>query len=58
MEQSNTYYLLDSMGRRVDGTWFYASNIKEAYRQFRESELYRRYYYGKIVRSYNGEVRG
>jgi hypothetical protein len=32
--------------------------VKEAYRKFRESELYRRYCYGKIVRSYNGGVMG
>jgi hypothetical protein len=58
MEQSNSYYLVDSMGRRVDGIWFFASNIREAYQQFRESELYRRYCYGKIVRCYRGGAKG
>ena len=57
IEQSNTYNVIDSMGRRTS-IWITASNIKDAYNEAkkRQQEIGSSYY--KVVRCYNGGLRG
>ena len=56
--QNNFYHLFDSMGRPTD-IYYVASNLKEAFKMFKEDkENYSVYYYGKLKRGYNGGVRG
>lgn len=58
IEQSNWYTVKDSMGRPT-GLYYIASNIKEAFAAFKaDTANYQKYYYGKLVRCYNGGVRG
>lgn len=58
IEQSNTYNVIDSMGRTTD-IYYCASNIKEAFKMFKaDNENFQKYYYGKLQRCYNGGVRG
>lgn len=56
-EQSNTYAVYDSMGRRT-GIYIIASNIKQACAEakLRQAEIGSSYY--KVKRCYNGGVRG
>ena len=56
-EQSNTYIVLDSMGRRTQ-VYIIASNIKDACKEAKKriSEIGSSYY--KVQRCYNGGVRG
>jgi hypothetical protein len=56
-EQSNTYNVIDSMGRPTD-IYIIASNIKEAcaIARTREREIKSSYY--KVKRCYSGGVRG
>ena len=55
--QSNTYKVIDSMGRTTS-IYIIASNIKEAYAEAkkREKEIGSAYY--KVKRTYNGGIRG
>ena len=55
--QSNTYNVIDSMGRPTE-IYIIASNIKEALAEAkkRESEIGSAYY--KVKRCYSGGVRG
>ena len=57
IEQSNTYNVIDSMGRPTQ-IYIIASNIKEACAEAkkRQSEIGSAYY--KVKRCYNGGVRG
>lgn len=57
IEQNNWYVIIDSMGRRTD-IYVIASNIREACKEARkiENEIGSSYY--KVVRCYNGGVRG
>jgi hypothetical protein len=57
IEQSNTYIVIDSMGRTTN-IYINASNIKEACAEAkkRQSEIGSSYY--KVKRAYNGGVRG
>lgn len=57
IEQSNTYNVIDSMGRPTK-IYIVASNIKDACAEAkkRESEIGSAYY--KVKRCYNGGVRG
>lgn len=57
IEQSNTYNVIDSMGRPTK-IYIIASNIKEACAEAkkRESEIGSAYY--KVKRCYTGGVRG
>lgn len=54
-EQSNTYVVYDSMGRRMD-IYITASNIKEACKKAKQMKEVP--YYHKVKRAYNGGVRG
>jgi hypothetical protein len=56
-EQSNSYVIIDSMGRRTK-IYILASNIKDACAEAkkRESEIGSSFY--KVKRCYNGGVRG
>ena len=57
-EQNNLYNVKDSMGRPTD-VYYTASNLTEAFKSFKEDKAnYQKYYYGKLVRCYNGGVRG
>jgi len=57
-EQANTYEVKDSMGRPTQ-IYYIASNIKDAYKLFKADKAnYSKHYYGKLVRVYNGGVRG
>ena len=57
IEQSNTYVVYDSMGRRTE-IYIFASNIKDACKEAKMSirEIGSSYY--KVKRAYNGGVRG
>ena len=57
IEQSNTYIVFDSMGRRTN-IYIVASNIKEACKKAKErqAEIGSNYY--KVKRAYTGGVRG
>lgn len=57
MEQSNTYNVIDSMGRPTS-IYIIASNIKEACQEAkkRRSEIGSTYY--KVKRCYSGGIRG
>ena len=55
IEQSNTYMVLDSMGRTM-GIYITASNIKDACKEAKKMKEVP--YYHKIKRCYNGGVRG
>jgi len=55
-EQSNTYKIIDSMGRET-GIYFIASNIKEACKIAKSMAAKLGNYY-KVKRCYNGGVRG
>ena len=57
IEQSNTYNVIDSMGRPTS-IYIIASNIKEACAEAkkRQAEIGSAYY--KVKRAYNGGVRG
>jgi len=57
IKQNNLYQIIDSMGRRTQ-IYINASNIKEACQEAkkRQSEIGSSYY--KVVRCYNGGVRG
>lgn len=56
-EQSNTYNIIDSMGRPTS-IYITASNLKDACKEAksREREIGSSYY--KVKRCYNGGVRG
>lgn len=57
-EQSNCYNVVDSMGRPTS-IYYFASNIKEAFKIFKaDSANFQKYYYGKLKRAYNGGIRG
>lgn len=57
-EQSNTYNVVDSRGRNTN-IYYFASNIKDATKMFKKDAInYKKYYYGKLKRGYNGGVRG
>ena len=57
IEQSNTYIVLDSMGRRTN-VYIIASNLKEACAEAKNriKEIGSSYY--KVKRCYNGGIRG
>ena len=56
--QSNFYNVIDSMGRPTD-VYYIASNIKEAFQMFKQDIFnYKKYCFGKLIRCYNGGVRG
>jgi hypothetical protein len=55
-QQENTYYITDSMGRITDKC-VVASNIKEAFK-IAKQQYPNELYFGKLVRFYNGGVRG
>ena len=58
IEQSNTYNVVDSMGRPTN-IYYTASNINEANKLFKaDKENYSKFCYGKLKRAYNGGVRG
>jgi hypothetical protein len=58
IEQSNTYVVYDSMGRRTD-IYIIASNINEACNEAKKMEEVRKLgSYYKIKRTYSGGVRG
>lgn len=58
IEQSNTYNVVDSMGRPTN-IYYTASNINEANKLFKaDKSNYSKFYHGKLKRSYNGGVRG
>jgi len=58
IEQQNAYKILDSMGRPTS-IYYVASNIKEAYAAFKADKVnFQKYYYGKLVRTYNGGIKG
>ena len=54
--QSNTYIVIDSMGRRTD-IYITASNIKEAHQEAKKRKDITSSIY-KLKRIYNGGVRG
>ena len=57
-DQTNYYNVIDSMGRPTTVGYF-ASNINDAFKMFKADVAnFRKYYYGKLKRSYNGGVRG
>jgi hypothetical protein len=57
-DQSNCYNVVDSMGRPTD-IYYFASNQKDAFNLFKaDSVNYRKHYYGKLKRAYNGGARG
>ncbi len=57
-KQNNTYQVIDSMGRNTS-IYYSAQNINESIRLFKnDKENYRKHYHGKIIRCYNGGVRG
>ena len=56
INQQNTYCITDAMGRRTE-MYITAPNLKEALKLAKQqypNELY----FGKLVRCYNGGVRG
>lgn len=57
IEQENWYVIYDSMGRRTE-KYVIAANINEARKEARkiENQIGSRWY--KVVRCYNGGVRG
>lgn len=55
IEQSNTYMVYDSMGRRME-IYIIASNIKDACKEAKKMKEVP--YYHKVKRCYNGGVRG
>jgi hypothetical protein len=58
VEQSNHYKVIDSMGRPTE-IYYFASNINDAYKMFKADSInFRKHYYGKLKRAYNGGVRG
>jgi len=58
IEQSNTYNVIDSMGRNTN-IYYSASNINDAIKIFKADKAnYQNYYHGKLKRCYNGGVRG
>jgi hypothetical protein len=58
IKQVNKYNVVDSRGRNTE-IYYVASNIKDAAKMFKnDTENFRKFYYGKLVRGYNGGVRG
>jgi hypothetical protein len=56
--QNNWYNVTDSSGRPTD-IYYIASNIKDAFKAFKEDKLnFQKHYHGKLRRCYNGGVRG
>jgi len=57
IEQSNYYNVLDSMGRPTD-IYIVASNLPEARKEAKKMQAQIGSAYYKVVRCYNGGVRG
>ncbi len=57
-EQNNSYCMIDSCGRRVEGSEIIASNLNEAIKTMKSNGMFAKYYYGKVKRCYTGGVRG
>jgi hypothetical protein len=56
-EQSNTYVVYDSMGRRTN-IYIIASNIKDACNEAKKNNDVKKLAFYKVKRAYSGGVRG
>ena len=57
IEQHNTYNLTNSDGTKSSERYIFATNIKEAVKIAKE-KYPSQFYFGKVIRCYNGGVRG
>ncbi len=56
-EQHNTYNLTNSDGTKSSERYIFANNLKEAIK-IAKQKYPSQFYFGKVVRCYNGGVRG